>query len=98
MELLDWPEDQHMYISRGNITQPVRLRRYKGKVIQDCDEYIGHKVSFPSGWNLPESKWANPFPLKGFNGNRSLCCETYRKYILSKPELMTSLHELQGKR
>jgi hypothetical protein len=42
------------------------------------------------------SKWGNPF-LIGKDGSRDEVIEKYRKYILNKPELMASLHELSGK-
>jgi len=43
------------------------------------------------------SKWGNPFKI-GRDGNRSVVIEKYREYVLSRPDLMSSLHELKGKR
>lgn len=43
------------------------------------------------------SKWGNPFVI-GKDGTRKEVIEKYRQYILSKPELINSLHELEGKR
>jgi len=43
------------------------------------------------------SKWGNPFKI-GRDGNRTVCIQKYRDYVLSRPDLMTSLHELKGKR
>lgn len=38
----------------------------------------------------------NPFEI-GKDGDRKEVIEKYRQYILNKPELMNSLHELKGK-
>lgn len=42
------------------------------------------------------SKWGNPFII-GVHGNRKQVIEKYKAYILSKPQLLASLHELRGK-
>jgi hypothetical protein len=42
------------------------------------------------------SKWGNPFVI-GRDGTRSEVIDKYRDYIKSKPELMASLPELNGK-
>ena len=42
------------------------------------------------------SKWGNQFKI-GPDGTREDVIEKYRKYILNKPELLKSLHELKGK-
>lgn len=42
------------------------------------------------------SKWGNPFEI-GKDGNRKQVIEKYRGWILDQPELMNSLHELEGK-
>ena len=62
--------------------------------IDNCDLYIGRG-----------SKWGNPYThIKDKNtlakfvvGTREEAITKYREYILSKPELMNSLHELEGK-
>ncbi|SNW63019.1 hypothetical protein ORPV_1115 [Orpheovirus IHUMI-LCC2] len=77
-------------------TTVVRLRRQGGKVVQDCDVYIGRRCNM-GGWNLPESKWANPFKI-GTDGTRDEVIQKYYNHIVSKPELISSLHELRGKR
>ena len=48
-----------------NETRVVKLKRSGGKIVQDCDVYIGRRIAM-GGWNLPQSKWANPFKLKDF--------------------------------
>ena len=78
------------------ITRVVHMERYKGDVIQDCDVYIGRENRL-GGWNLPESKWANPFTKQEYK-EKGTRLRLYREHILSTPELLESLHELKGKR
>jgi len=40
------------------------------------------------------SKWGNPFKI-GVDGDRATVIQKYREYILKKPELLASLHELK---
>ena len=42
------------------------------------------------------SKWGNPFRA-GTDGTRAEVIEKYREYILSEPELLAQLPELEGK-
>ena len=42
------------------------------------------------------SKWGNPFKI-GEDGTRSEVIAKYEEFIRSKPELLASLHELEGK-
>lgn len=52
------------------------------------------------------SKWGNPFThindretkAEFVVGSRGESIEKYREYIMNKPELLNSLHELAGKR
>lgn len=78
-------------------TQVVRIRRKKtGEVVQDCDVYIGRRMTL-GGWNLPQSKWANPFPVKK-EAERAEVLRKYEEWIRTQPQLMASLEELRGKR
>ena len=43
------------------------------------------------------SRWGNPFII-GEHGDREEVIRKYRDYVLSTPELMDSLQELNGKR
>lgn len=43
------------------------------------------------------SKWGNPFEI-GPDGTREQVIAKYRTWIQTQPELMSALHELQGKR
>lgn len=94
---MSWPPDQPRYVSPSTETQVVHLRRYKGRIIQDCDVYIGRKIHI-GGWNLQESKWSNPYTLKDSDNNRDVVLEKYREYVLSRQNLLDSLEELRGKR
>lgn len=80
----------------------VRIRRKVNKdgisvVVQDCDVYIGRRCTM-SGWDLPDSKWANPFPAKKYGVEQ--CLTLYRNYIMTRIEsdpITYDLRELCGK-
>lgn len=62
----------------------------------DYDVYIGREVP---EHGIPDSKWGNPFVLQDDSDaelQRSL--NAFRAWVVSQPELMNSLDELQGKR
>lgn len=42
------------------------------------------------------SKWGNPFKI-GIDGDRNKVIKKYHIWIIKQPELMSSLHELDGK-
>lgn len=42
------------------------------------------------------SKWGNPFKI-GEHGDREEVISKYEAYIMSNPELISQLHELNGK-
>ncbi len=60
--------------------KPIVINKYKGGMTL----YIGRG-----------SKWGNPFVI-GTDGTREEVIAAYRQYLLSSPELMDSLHELDG--
>ena len=72
----------------------VRLKRSKDKLVQGCTIYIGRKVD-RGGWNLPASKWANPFSVQQC-GSVEKAVASYREYILKRTDLLTDLHELEN--
>jgi hypothetical protein len=47
-------------IGKPRPTEVVKLRRSGGQLVQGCDVYIGRAIN-QGGWNLPCSKWHNPF-------------------------------------
>lgn len=71
----------------------VKIRRSQGKIIQDCDIYIGRRINM-GGWNLPDSKWRNPFSVKEYGREKALI--KYEKY-LHKSGLINDIEELRGK-
>jgi hypothetical protein len=75
-------------------TTVVRIRRKDGQILQDCDIYIGRRLTM-GGWNLQQSKWANPFSVKLYGREKAL--EMYRTYILSNDALLSEIHTLRGK-
>jgi hypothetical protein len=71
----------------------ITLINLRNKPPPKYDLYMGRA----NKWlNLPQSKWANPFVMKN-ESQRSIVCEKYREYILSKPELIESLPEIRNK-
>ena len=87
--------DQSTKSHTQSATRIVKLRRSNGKVVQGCDVYIGRRFTM-GGWNLQESKWANPFKIKDY-GSAEAVVEKYRDYLMKKPELLACLPDLKGK-
>lgn len=73
----------------------VHFKRSKGTIVQDCDVYIGRRC-YMGGWQLEQSKWANPFTIKKC-GSAEEAVRQYKEYILSRKELISALPELSGK-
>lgn len=73
----------------------VRLRRESGKVIQDCDVYIG-RACYRGGWSLPQSIWYNPYSVKQYGRDKAV--DLYEAYIRNNSVLLGRLEELKGKR
>ncbi len=46
----------------NKMTSVVRIRRYKGEIVQDCDVYIGRNM-FMGGWQLRQSIWVLMIPI-----------------------------------
>jgi hypothetical protein len=65
-------------------TKVVNIRKLKKG--EGYDVYIGRP-----------SKWGNPF-LIGQDGTREEVIKKYRRYILSRPDLLRQLKELKGKK
>ncbi len=82
--------------SGKDATTVVHLHRRGDHVTQDCDVYIG-RANFLGGWQLPQSKWANPFKPKDI-ASKSERLKKYKEHILSKPDLIADFYELKGKR
>jgi hypothetical protein len=77
-------------------TSVVRIRMKDGVITQDCDVYIGRRC-FMGGWELPESKWHNPYSAKNCKSVTEACTR-FKEYIYTQPILLSSIHELKGKR
>jgi hypothetical protein len=73
----------------------VRIRRKGGVVVQDCDVYIGRRMTM-GGWNLQKSPFANPFK-KNKNEPIGITIDKYREYLLSRDDLLELLPMLSGK-
>lgn len=70
-------------------TRVVRLRRTKDKILQGCDVYIGREWH-QGGWDLPQSKWHNPFRGKD-------AVVKFEEYLSKNEALIKALPELRGK-
>lgn len=74
----------------------VRIRRKKdGEIVQDCQIYIGRRLSM-GGWSLKESIWANPYKV-GKDGTKEEVVEMYEKYIRKREDLLKQIWKLSGK-
>lgn len=62
----------------------------------DYDVYVG-RAFHHQGYDLPASIWGNPFVV-GRDGTREEVVEQYERYVLTHPELMERLGELEGQR
>lgn len=80
---------------KNNHTSVVRMKRSGGKVVQDCDVYIG-RACYMGGWMLAESEWHNPFKVGNYSRQQSI--EKFEEYIRANSQLMARLGELEGKR
>lgn len=92
------PQNRQMGMTESKTeTKVVRIQRKGGVVVQGCDVYIGRHQT-QGGWNLQNSVWMNPFKPKDKTAQaREECVQQYYQYVLSKPELLSRLHELKGK-
>jgi ribA/ribD-fused uncharacterized protein len=78
-----------------HLTRVVRLRRRGGVVTQDCDVYIGRACT-RGGWNLPESKWHNPYSVAQ-TGSAEEAVRLFGVYLAKNKTLMAMIPELKGK-
>ena len=63
---------------------------------EDFDVYIGREVP---EHGLPASKWGNPFVMADESDTeRERAIAAFREWIVTQPELMSSLEELRGRR
>lgn len=61
----------------------VKIQRKNGKVVCDCDVYIG-RACFQGGWELKQSIWHNPYSVKQYG--KEECLILYEKYLRDKLE------------
>lgn len=53
------------FLNLIKMTNVVRIRRSGGRIVQSHDIYIG-RACYQGGWELPRSKWHNPFPISKY--------------------------------
>ena len=77
----------------------VKIYRRGVKIEVDCDVYIGYKCAI-GWWDLPRSKWANPFLVNQNNPPQEVV-DDYYQYIKGTKNfskgLFHDLYELKGK-
>lgn len=65
-------------------------------LLDDFDVYIGREVPERG---IAGSKWGNPFVMADdTDGERERVIDAFRKWVVTRPELMDSLEELRGRR
>lgn len=77
----------------------VHLKIKGGKVVQDCDVYIGRQQS-QGGWNLKKSEWANEFSAKKYTREESIQLfkqDFYEKVRTDFDTWLPKLESLRGK-
>ena len=88
-------DDDHADFIPAYSPQVVKLKKEKGKTVQDCDVYIGNEISNTS-WQLMESKWHDPYHSR-WDLLPSQRLEKYKVYIMKNLFLVKSIKELWGK-
>jgi Domain of unknown function (DUF4326) len=73
----------------------LSLRGRKPRVVPEGAVYIGHRWTL-GGWDLPESKWANPHKI-GRDGTRAEVIAMYERWLRARPDLTAALPELRGR-
>ena len=74
----------------------VHLKIKGGKVVQDCDEYIG-RAQNQGGWKLSTSIWANDHPVKACKSVDD-ACRRFEIDLRKNKVLLSKIPELCGKR
>ena len=74
----------------------INLRGRNPRVIHLGEVYCGRAIN-RGGWNLPASKWANPFKVGQDCQTIDECLLMYMTHIMMTPGLYQSLPELRGK-
>lgn len=84
----------------ARITSRVRIRRRRdGTIIQDCDRYVGRRVTY-GGWDLPDDDFRNPISAKSV-GSAQEAVRRYMGYLCgTRRDLLERIlaGELRGKR
>jgi len=95
-------EKKKIVMEKTSISTPctvVRLKRSGGRIVQGCDVYIGRQWTM-GGWNLPQSKWHNPFSVKSCGGSVTEAVRQFEAYLFAPAQaslLALVRSELRGK-
>lgn len=77
-------------------TTVVNLKGHRDDPDFDDVVYVG-RAMHRGGWHLAASPLANPF-RPGRDGTREEVVAAFREYILGRPDLLTRLPDLRGRR
>lgn len=77
-------------------TTVVNLKGHRDDPDFDDVVYVG-RAMHRGGWHLAASPLANPF-RPGRDGTREEVMAAYREYLLGRPDLLTQLPDLRGRR
>jgi hypothetical protein len=73
----------------------INLRGRAPRVVPEGAVYVGGRIK-RGGWDLPQSKWANPFKI-GRDGTREEVLAQYERWLRAAPGLMAALPELRDR-
>lgn len=77
---------------RSTCTTAVRIRREHGKVVQDCDVWVGAAWT-KGGWQLPRSDFCNNF----YRDSPAANLDAYVNYVMNRLDLLQKIDsELRG--
>lgn len=80
-------------------TTRVRIKRRRdGTIVQDCDRYVGRRVTY-GGWDLAKDDFCSPFTPKVVGGAAE-AVRRYFGYLCGRPDLLERIldGELRGMR
>lgn len=80
-------------------TRVINIRDLRPRgVLPPNHVYVG-RAFYRNGWELPCSRWANPFIVEANDHDHSKACAKYKEYILKQNQstIQANLKQLKGK-
>lgn len=78
-------------------TRVINIRQFGSERTLPKDYIYVGRAFRRNGWNLPQSPWANPFPVEANDHDHSIACAKYDAYLRAKPLDYHGLLFLKGK-